>query len=88
MGWPTTGILASPFLHLPSLTHSFRGQSCGYPLHLRISTKESLNELARRFPERPPHISWSCYVEEDFGGWKEGICTESRILGKLGAVEV
>ena len=29
-------------------------QSCGYPFHLQISTKEFLNELVRRFPERPP----------------------------------
>lgn len=27
---------------------------CGYPFHLQISTKEFLNELVRRFPERPP----------------------------------
>jgi hypothetical protein len=29
-------------------------KNCGYPFHLQISTKEFLNELVRRFPERPP----------------------------------
>ncbi|UZP42410.1 hypothetical protein NXS19_010226 [Fusarium pseudograminearum] len=29
-------------------------KNCGYPFHLQIGTKEFLNELVRRFPERPP----------------------------------
>ncbi|KXS21315.1 VHS-domain-containing protein [Gonapodya prolifera JEL478] len=29
-------------------------KNCGYPFHLQISTKEFLNELVRRFPEKPP----------------------------------
>ncbi|SCU79765.1 LADA_0B03026g1_1 [Lachancea dasiensis] len=29
-------------------------KNCGYPLHLQISRKEFLNELVKRFPERPP----------------------------------
>ena len=29
----------------------------GYPIHLQISTKEFLNELVRRFPERPPMVT-------------------------------
>ncbi|KAG1443030.1 hypothetical protein G6F56_010824 [Rhizopus delemar] len=28
--------------------------NCGYPFHLQIATKEFLNALVRRFPERPP----------------------------------
>lgn len=28
----------------------------GYPIYLQISTKEFLNELVRRFPERPPMV--------------------------------
>ncbi|RUS14364.1 VHS domain-containing protein [Endogone sp. FLAS-F59071] len=28
-------------------------KNCGYPFHLQISTKEFLNELVRKFPERP-----------------------------------
>ncbi|KAI8381013.1 uncharacterized protein BYT42DRAFT_288822 [Radiomyces spectabilis] len=27
---------------------------CGYPFHLQIATKEFLNALVRKFPERPP----------------------------------
>ncbi|KAI9254881.1 hypothetical protein BY458DRAFT_520570 [Sporodiniella umbellata] len=29
-------------------------KSCGYPFHLQIATKDFLNALVRRFPERPP----------------------------------
>jgi hypothetical protein len=32
-------------------------RNCGYPVHLQISTKEFLNELVRRFPERPPMVT-------------------------------
>ena len=32
-------------------------KNCGYPVHLQISTKEFLNELVRRFPERPPMVT-------------------------------
>ena len=31
-------------------------KECGYPFHLQIATKEFLNELVRRFPERPPMV--------------------------------
>lgn len=31
-------------------------KQCGYPFHLQIATKEFLNELVRRFPERPPML--------------------------------
>ncbi|KAF7732318.1 hypothetical protein EC973_005214 [Apophysomyces ossiformis] len=29
-------------------------KNCGYPFHLQIATKEFLNYLVRKFPERPP----------------------------------
>ena len=29
-------------------------KNCGYPFHLQILRKEFLNELVKRFPERPP----------------------------------
>ncbi|CEP15505.1 hypothetical protein [Parasitella parasitica] len=29
-------------------------KNCGYPFHLQIASKEFLNSLVRRFPERPP----------------------------------
>ncbi|KAF8736568.1 hypothetical protein AX14_014309 [Amanita brunnescens Koide BX004] len=46
-------------------------QSCGYPFHLQISTKEFLNELR---------------VLDTMHGWKEGICAESRWKEDLGNI--
>ena len=42
-------------LALSVIEHLVR--NCGYPMHLQISTKEFLNELVRRFPERPPMVT-------------------------------
>lgn len=55
-------------------------QSCGYPFHLQISTKEFLNELVRRFPERPPPFPGPVMTRilDLIHGWKEGICSDSR----------
>ncbi|KAJ3842036.1 VHS domain-containing protein [Lentinula raphanica] len=55
-------------------------QSCGYPFHLQISTKEFLNELVRRFPERPPPYPNAVMsrILELINSWKETICVESR----------
>jgi len=55
-------------------------QSCGYPLHLQISTKEFLNELVRRFPERPPPFPGPVMTRilDLIHGWREGICVSSR----------
>jgi ADP-ribosylation factor-binding protein GGA len=63
-------------------------QSCGYPFHLQISTKEFLNELVRRFPERPPPFPGPVMsrILELIGGWKEGLCTESRWKEDLGNI--
>jgi hypothetical protein len=63
-------------------------QSCGYPFHLQISTKEFLNELVRRFPERPPPFPGPVMsrILELINGWKEGICMESRWREDLGNV--
>ncbi|GJJ15560.1 hypothetical protein Clacol_009838 [Clathrus columnatus] len=63
-------------------------ESCGYPFHLQISTKEFLNELVRRFPERPP-FSPGPVMARILGtihGWKEGICTTSRWKEDLGNI--
>ncbi|KAF8634700.1 hypothetical protein AX15_000757 [Amanita polypyramis BW_CC] len=63
-------------------------QSCGYPFHLQISTKEFLNELVRRFPEHPP-LSLSpamARILDTIHGWKEGICVESRWKDDLGNI--
>src|SRR5258707_14651624 len=63
-------------------------QSCGYPFHLQISTKEFLNELVRRFPERPPPFPGPVMTRilELIHGWKEGICVESRWRDDLGNI--
>lgn len=63
-------------------------QSCGYPFHLQVSTKEFLNELVRRFPERPPPFPGPVMsrILELIHGWKEGICTESRWKEDLGNI--
>lgn len=63
-------------------------QSCGYPFHLQISTKEFLNELVRRFPERPPPFPGPVMsrILDLIHGWKEGICTESRWKEDLGNI--
>lgn len=63
-------------------------QSCGYPFHLQISTKEFLNELVRRFPERPPPFPGPVMARilELIHGWKEGICMESRWKEDLGNI--
>lgn len=63
-------------------------QSCGYPFHLQISTKEFLNELVRRFPERPPPFPGPVMsrILELIQGWKEGICAESRWKEDLGNI--
>lgn len=64
-------------------------QSCGYPFHLQISTKEFLNELVRRFPERPPPFPGPVMsrILELIHRWKEGICTESRWKEDLGNIK-
>ncbi|KAG1830482.1 VHS-domain-containing protein [Suillus subalutaceus] len=64
-------------------------QSCGYPFHLQISTKEFLNELVRRFPERPPPFPGPVMsrILELIHRWKEGICSDSRWKEDLGNIK-
>jgi hypothetical protein len=64
-------------------------QSCGYPFHLQVSTKEFLNELVRRFPERPPPFPGPVMsrILELIHRWKEGICSESRWKEDLGNIK-
>lgn len=63
-------------------------QSCGYAFHLQISTKEFLNELVRRFPERPPPFPGPVMTKilELIHSWKESICVESRWREDLGNI--
>jgi ADP-ribosylation factor-binding protein GGA len=62
--------------------------SCGYPFHLQVSTKEFLNELVRRFPEKPPPFPGPVMsrILELINGWKEGVCVESRWKEDLGNI--
>lgn len=63
-------------------------QQCGYAFHLQISTKEFLNELVRRFPERPPPFPGPVMTKilELIHTWKETICSESRWKEDLGNI--
>ena len=68
---------------LDTLVHS-----CGYPFHLQISTKEFLNELVRRFPERPPPFPGPVMqkILDLIHSWKEGICVDSRWKDDFGNI--
>lgn len=63
-------------------------QSCGYPFQLQIATKEFLNELVRRFPERPPPYPGPVMsrILDLINGWREGICSESRFKDDFGNI--
>ena len=63
-------------------------KNCGYPFHLQISTKEFLNELVRRFPERPPvHASRvQNKILELIEEWRQTICQTSRYKDDLGFI--
>lgn len=63
-------------------------KNCGYPFHLQISTKEFLNELVRRFPERPPiHASRAqLKILELIEEWRTTICQTSRYKEDLGFI--
>ncbi|KAF2799482.1 VHS-domain-containing protein [Melanomma pulvis-pyrius CBS 109.77] len=63
-------------------------KNCGYPFHLQISTKEFLNELVRRFPERPPVHSTRVQgrILELIEEWRQTICQTSRHKEDLGFI--
>ncbi|KAF6837534.1 vhs domain-containing protein [Colletotrichum musicola] len=63
-------------------------KNCGYPFHLQISTKEFLNELVRRFPERPPIRSTRVQMKilEAIEEWRSTICETSRYKEDLGFI--
>lgn len=55
-------------------------KNCGYPFHLQIATKEFLNELVRKFPERPapfpsPVVQRILYFIKE---WKVALTDMSR----------
>ncbi|KDN39951.1 VHS-domain-containing protein [Tilletiaria anomala UBC 951] len=55
-------------------------KNCGYAFHLQIATKEFLNELVKRFPERPPLFlsPYQSKVLELIHEWKLTICITSK----------
>ncbi|KAI0016336.1 VHS-domain-containing protein [Xylariomycetidae sp. FL0641] len=63
-------------------------KNCGYPFHLQIATKEFLNELVRRFPERPPmrYSEVQTKILELIEEWRCTICETSRYKEDLGYI--
>lgn len=63
-------------------------KNCGYPFHLQISTKDFLNELVRRFPERPPirPTRVQAKILEAIEEWRVTICDTSRYKEDLGFI--
>ncbi|TVY44460.1 putative ADP-ribosylation factor-binding protein [Lachnellula occidentalis] len=78
---PTVSLLALSLLDICV-------KNCGYPFHLQISTKEFLNELVRRFPERPPIRPTRVQqrILEAIEEWRGTICQTSRYKEDLGFI--
>jgi ADP-ribosylation factor-binding protein GGA len=55
-------------------------KNCDYPFHLQISRKEFLNELVKRFPERPPmrYTRIQRLVLAQIEEWYQTICRTSK----------
>jgi len=55
-------------------------KNCGYLIHLQIGTKEFLNEMVRRFPERPPMHPGPVMTRilEMIHEWRQTICVTSK----------
>lgn len=55
-------------------------KNCGYPFHLQIATKEFLNELVRKFPERPLAVYTPAQnrILELIQEWYQTLCKSSR----------
>ncbi|KAI1742814.1 ADP-ribosylation factor-binding protein GGA2 [Xylaria scruposa] len=78
---PNVGLLALSLLDICV-------KNCGYPFHLQISAKEFLNELVRRFPERPPlrYTRVQSKILEAIEEWRSTICETSRYKEDLGFI--
>ncbi|MCJ1277929.1 hypothetical protein MMC21_005743 [Puttea exsequens] len=63
-------------------------KNCGYPFQLQVSTKEFLNELVRRFPERPPirPSRVQSKILEMIEEWRSTICQTSKYKEDLGFI--
>lgn len=63
-------------------------KNCGYPFHLQISRKEFLNDLVKRFPEKPP-VAYSrvqTLILQAIQEWWETICCTSKYKADLGYI--
>ncbi|GAV27783.1 hypothetical protein PMKS-001251 [Pichia membranifaciens] len=60
-------------------------KNCGYPVHLQISRKEFLNELVKRFPERPPpaYSRVQRLILGTLAEWVQTLCKTSRYKDDL-----
>lgn len=63
-------------------------KNCGYPFHLQISRKEFLNELVKRFPERPPftYSRTQILVLGAIEEWRQTICRTSKYKDDFGYI--
>ncbi|CAN3475140.1 ADP-ribosylation factor-binding protein Gga2p [Diutina catenulata] len=64
-------------------------KNCGYPFHLQISRKEFLNELVKRFPERPPprYSKVQRLILAQIEEWYQTICRTSKYKDDFGYVK-
>lgn len=78
---PQTSILAMGLLDICV-------KNCGYPFHLQISRKEFLNELVRKFPEKPPfsYTRTQQLILEAIEEWNQTLCKTSRYRDDLGYI--
>ncbi|VVT49514.1 uncharacterized protein SAPINGB_P002307 [Magnusiomyces paraingens] len=63
-------------------------KNCGYPFHLQISRKEFLNDLVKRFPEKPPiaYTRVQTLILQAIQEWWETICCTSKYKDDLGYI--
>lgn len=63
-------------------------KNCGYPFHLQISRKEFLNELVKRFPERPTlrYNRVQRMVLAQIEEWYQTICKTSKYKDDFGYI--
>lgn len=63
-------------------------KNCGYPFHLQISRKEFLNELVKRFPERPTlrYNRVQRLVLAQIEEWYQTICKTSKYKDDFGYI--
>lgn len=55
-------------------------KNCGYAFHLQLATKDFLNELVKKFPERPPPIANMVMAKilELIHEWRSTLCVRSK----------